>query len=562
MVKVAGNLKGLLVDSMKDWKTVLTANGEMLGEVDIRRGIFQGDSLSPLLFIIAMIPLSILLKREKLGYPFGPDGKLINHLLFMDDLKLFGRTEKELEKLVDLVGVYSRDIGMEFGIDKCGVLVIRKGVKVRTEGIVLPNGDVMSEIDESGYKYLGVLEGADIMGKEMKEKVRKEYFRRVKLLSKSKLYGGNLIKGVNVWAVSVVRYTAGILEWSDRELRQMDIKTRKILAMFGVFHIGSSVDRLYRSRKDGGRGLISVIDCVKAEELGLGEYVQRSEEWMLKVVAGTMEVGEKKADYVRRVDEERRERLREKALHGKFFREVEGVADGRSWQWLRAGYLAKSTEAFLFAAQEQGLRTRLFRKAIVGEDVVAECRVCGKSGESVGHLVAGCSGLAQREYHRRHDRMGLRVYWELCRKYGVKCAERWFEEVPDEVRRSEEGNVEIWWDRAVETTKQLEHNRPDVVVVDRVGKRWVFVDFSVPWDKNVWVKENDKVGKYSPLALEVRRMHGVDTRVVPIVVGSLGVVSNRLGGYLKELGIPDVLGGLQTSAIIGTANILRKTLNI
>ena len=44
--------------------------------------------------------------------------------------------------------------------------------------------------------------------------------------------------------------------------------------------------------------MISVIDCVKAEELGLGEYVQRSEEWMLKVVAGTMEVGEKKADYV------------------------------------------------------------------------------------------------------------------------------------------------------------------------------------------------------------------------------------------------------------------------
>ena len=96
----------------------MTANGEMLGEVDIRREIFQGDSLSPLLFIIAMIPLSILLKKEKLGYHFGTDGNLINHLLFMDDLKLFGHTEKELEKLIDLVCIYSRDIGMEFGIDK------------------------------------------------------------------------------------------------------------------------------------------------------------------------------------------------------------------------------------------------------------------------------------------------------------------------------------------------------------------------------------------------------------------------------------------------------------
>jgi len=347
-----------------------------------------------------MIPLSILLKREKLGYSFGPDGKLINHLLFMDDLKLFGRNEKELKGLVDLVSVYSRDIGMEFGLDKCAVLVIRQGAKVKTEGIVLPNGDLMKEVDESGYKYLGVLEGADIKNKEMKEKVRKEYLRRVKLLAKSKLYGGNLIKGINAWAVSVVRYTAGILEWSERELKGMDVKTRKILAMFGVFHIGSSVDRLYRKRKEGGRGLISVVDCVRVEELALGEYVDRSEEWMLKVVAGMMEVGETKLDYVTRVDSERRERLREKAMHGKFFRDVEGVADGRSWQWLRAGYLAKSTEAFICAAQEQALRTRLFRKTIVGEDVVAECRICGKAGESVGHLVSGCSGLAQRAYKR------------------------------------------------------------------------------------------------------------------------------------------------------------------
>ena len=88
----------------------------MLDEVDIRRSIFQGDSLSPLLFIIIMIPLSILIRRERMGYVFGSDANLISHLLFMDDLKLYRKSASELEKLVGMVAGYTEDIGMEFGI--------------------------------------------------------------------------------------------------------------------------------------------------------------------------------------------------------------------------------------------------------------------------------------------------------------------------------------------------------------------------------------------------------------------------------------------------------------
>ncbi len=61
---------------------------------------------------------------------------------------------------------------------KCAVLVLKQGVKIRCEGIVLPDGQMMVEMDSNGYKYyLGVLEGADIMQKEMKEKIRREYLR-------------------------------------------------------------------------------------------------------------------------------------------------------------------------------------------------------------------------------------------------------------------------------------------------------------------------------------------------------------------------------------------------
>lgn len=559
---VAGNMKQLLCGSMAEWKTELTSNGEVLGEVQIKRGIFQGDSLSPLLFVLAMIPLTMLLRREDIGYKFGEQQKRVNHLLFMDDLKLYGRSEIELERLVDVVRVFSSDIGMEFGIEKCAVLVIRKGVKARCEGIELPDGDVMREVDQGGYKYLGVLEGADIMQKEMKEKVRKEYLRRVKLVARSKLYGGHLMRAINAWAIGVVRYSAGVLDWSDRELKAMDVKTRKRLSMFGVFHEKSSVGRLYMKRKNGGRGLISVINCVREEELGLFGYVKDSKEWMLSVISETLEVGETKMEYKNRIESERANNLLEKRLHGKFLRDVKEVADERSWQWLRAGYLNKGTEGYVCAAQEQALRTRFFRSSIQKEDIDQRCRVCSKEVESVGHLASGCSVLAQKAYKKRHDRMGLRVYWELCRKYGIQCADAWYKEVPDEIRKSKDGKVEIWWDRSVETTQKLEHNRPDVTVLDHTSKLWTFVDFSVPWDKNVRLKEDEKVERYTPLSKEIRRMYGVKTRVVPLVVGSLGVVSSRLVGHLKELEIPDILGSMQTSAVIGTTIILKTILSL
>ena len=109
--------------------------------------------------------------------------------------------------------------------------MVEKGVKKKYEGIELPGGEMIREIDENGYKYLGVLEVEDILEKEMKS----EYFGCVKLLAQSKLYGGNTIKGINSWAVSVIRYTA-------KELKTTDIRTRKIMTMAGMFHQKGDVD--------------------------------------------------------------------------------------------------------------------------------------------------------------------------------------------------------------------------------------------------------------------------------------------------------------------------------
>ena len=81
-------IKHFLSESMKAWRVDLTCNNQSLGGVDIKQGIFQGDSLSILLFVLCLIPLSVILHNSKRAYQFSSHKEKINHLLFMDDLKL------------------------------------------------------------------------------------------------------------------------------------------------------------------------------------------------------------------------------------------------------------------------------------------------------------------------------------------------------------------------------------------------------------------------------------------------------------------------------------------
>ena len=88
----------------------------------------------------------------------------------------------------------------------------------------------------------------------MKEKIKKEYLRRTRKLLETKQCIRNLIKGINTWAVTQVRYSEQFLKWT-RELKQMDQKIRKLITMHKALHPRDDVDRLYVSRKGEEEGL-------------------------------------------------------------------------------------------------------------------------------------------------------------------------------------------------------------------------------------------------------------------------------------------------------------------
>ena len=112
-------------------------------------------------------------------------------------------------------------------------------------------------------------------------------------------------------------------------------------------------------------------------------------------------------------------------------------------------------------------------------------------------------------------------------------------------------------------SRPVYHCKPDVVVRDRKTNTWTIIDFAVPLDHNIVDKEQEKINIYEDLAqLFSSDYSRCTTKIVPIVVGAFGMVTKNLPSFLKQLGIPDVVGGLQTSAILGTQRLLKNVLSL
>jgi len=104
-----------------------------------------------------MIPLSLLLRTVKTLCEWGREEFKLNHFLYIDDLKLFVKCSEHIDILVQTVFTFSEDIGLEFGLQKCGLVTPKNGVLVKFDGNSLPNQEIMIEVDENGCTYLGIL---------------------------------------------------------------------------------------------------------------------------------------------------------------------------------------------------------------------------------------------------------------------------------------------------------------------------------------------------------------------------------------------------------------------
>ena len=99
--------------------------------------------------------------------------------------------------------------------------------------------------------------------------------------------------------------------------------------------------------------------------------------------------------------------------------------------------MKRETES-LVAAQNQSIKTNISKTKIDKSQKDTLCKLRKKAGESIDHVVNGCSKLAQKEYKRRHDNLGKIVNWKLTRKCNFEAGDKWYEHEPESVLESEE----------------------------------------------------------------------------------------------------------------------------
>nr|XP_037866951.1 uncharacterized protein LOC119628520 [Bombyx mori] len=593
LYKCSPTIIDFLKKVMPSWKVIMAARGVNASVttdlIAVRRGIFQGDSLSPLLFCLGINPLSFLLNKYiQKGYKL-KNNTAINHLLYMDDLKLYANNKNSLKVLLDSTEIFTRDIGMEFGLNKCNVLHLTSGRRAehQSEGHILLSGLNFEHLKEDeNYKYLGIDEAGKIDHKRIQDQVKREYFKRVKCITNTQLSARNLITAINTYATPVLLYTFGIINYKNSDLNKIDIKTRKILTLNKAQQQKADIERLYLPIEEGGRGLINIEMLHKTQIIKFRQYLNNEQDQIIKAIvkhdkhrdkhsihkdgknnAVRIELTENRnytdTEIKKAVIKTGISKWKEKPLHGQFRRSVieKGNIDREySFRWLKKQIVSPTLESSVFAIQDQAVITRQIERDILKKSVDDKCRLCLAKDESIEHIISGCEKLAGTYYVNRHNNIVKYIWWAIGRKHNFELDSLWWKVNLTQPQIKENSSAKLMWEIPVQTDVTIKHNRPDIIYIDKTENKTYLIDITVPSDYNIGPKELEKLSKYHPLKVELTRLWNTHTETIPIVIGATGVVAKSIHRYIDKLEANINIHIIQKQAAIHTCTIISKVL--
>jgi hypothetical protein len=179
--------------------------------------------------------------------------------------------------------------------------------------------------------------------------------------------------------------------------------------------------------------------------------------------------------------------IKQKSLHGRYFKELEQpeINIQASHAWPKKSNIHPETEGFIFAIQDRVINTRNYKKHICGlQSIIDKCRICGTEGETSEHIISSCTVLAQNEYKKRHDIFAKIIHMNLAVKFNLlKDTQPHYIYKPESCLEND--NYKLYFDRTVLTDIHIQHNRPDIIILNKQQKQAYLLDIAVPNSHNI-----------------------------------------------------------------------------
>ena len=270
----------------------------------------------------------------------------------------------------------------------------------------------------------------------MKEKIRKECYRRVRAIIHTELNAQNKLKS-NQQTGNIFNHLQFVINWNLEEIRRIHRKIRKLLTLNRMHHPKADVNRTYVARKKGGRTIINLEMCFKTTAIGLNTYLLPSDDRMLKLVLkhekklhSVMKESQKFKFQLNTVQEENEQTTEatkaakeikkkakqgylddmkktwtEKPSHGRYLLQTDigDVDRATTQQWLSSSSLKGESEGFILAAQNQILAKRMYQAKILKNGADSRCQLRTHSEETTDNMISGCPTIVNTEYFQRHD---------------------------------------------------------------------------------------------------------------------------------------------------------------
>lgn len=549
---------------MKDWQTRFEVSmaGSKKGNVksqrmDVLNGIFQGDSLSPTLFILCVSPISYALNQtvtpciSSSGWSAGYGFKL-GHQFYVDDLKLYARSPAQLEGLLAIVSETSKVMGLQLNRSKCAVThydpALGPAPTITQCGEDIEQGGIPLLGFRCTYKYLGI-EQRLLNDPGTLDNVEAKFLEAAKTIFSSNLSWCQMATAYNTIAIAGLRHVyansnagASKLQAALARARALDTKVRSILKVCKVRFKASCAERLYVGRDEGGYGLSSAEEALEDSIVATWCYLATNPDLApqhhffqkltkrgkrtpegdaLKIMATygikpvtdvrlrKVTVNELDFNNASQLHQHLRDAFqkkraekhlngwKEKAMAGRILRDAT-IDRYLSTLWIKKGCISGRNLRDVLAVQENTLLARASPTA-QGGNQSNTCRCCHAAPETVQHITNACTHWLPNLYVERHDAVARNLYYSLCTRYGLPPT-HYSNQVPSVL---ENEHCKILWDTELQTKAKMKHRKPDIVVFDKDEGRISVFEVSVAFATGMDKQREIKINRYTVNSTEL-----------------------------------------------------------